>query len=245
MGMLSCEKLWLCLSLALTQLFIFWHRCWRISWTFLILATPISYISAFRLKIGLFYNSHKKSCTFIWAIQHTEYVDVVTLLQIKVETFQDPYDKGYLPTHLCLMGLAQWLDKKWRLHVREVIPCVHCIQGFGNHFGFGYDDHGCNPQVYHTGIGGRGHGTRGYEDRFDGGHGHEARGTDRADGCPRYPGKLVKVSRNLSGTWAAMLALITTGACLIRIFNVAHANVLATLQRCVICLLRLFFSPNI
>ncbi len=44
---------------------------------------------------------------------------------------------------------------------------------------------------------------------------------------------------------AAMLALSTTGECLIRIFNVMRANMLATLQRCMICLLRLFFSPNI
>jgi hypothetical protein len=51
MGMLPCGKLWLCLSLALTQPFMFWHRCGRISWTFSILATPISYIFAFRLKL--------------------------------------------------------------------------------------------------------------------------------------------------------------------------------------------------
>ncbi len=43
---------------------------------------------------------------------------------------------------------------------------------------------------------------------------------------------------------AAMLALITTGVCLIRIFNVTHhANVLPMLRRRVICFLRLFFLP--
>jgi hypothetical protein len=138
-------------------------------------------------KIGLFYDSCKKSCTFLWAIQYNEYVNVVTLLQTSVETFQDPYDKGYLPTHLCLMSLAQRLDKNWRYHVRKVIPCVRCIQGVGYHFGFGYDDHGYNPQVYCTNIGGRGCDTRGYDDRFDGGHGLDTWGTDHADGCPRYP----------------------------------------------------------
>jgi hypothetical protein len=124
-----------------------------------------AHILYFRLqaKIGLFYDSCKKICTFLWAIQHTEYVDVVTPLQTSVETFQDPYDEGYLPTQLCLMGSAQWRDKNWRLHVRKVIPCVRCIQGFGNHFGFGYNDHGYNPQVYHTNIGGHGHNTRGYD----------------------------------------------------------------------------------
>jgi hypothetical protein len=109
---------------------------------------------------------------------------------MSVETFQDPYDKDYLPRHLCLMGFAQWLDKNQRLHVHEVIPCVRCIQGFGNHSGFNpqpsYDDHGYNPQVYCTDIGGRGCDARGYDNCFDGGHGCDAQGTDGADGCPRY-----------------------------------------------------------
>jgi hypothetical protein len=48
----------------------------------------------------------KNCCTFLRAIQHTEYVDAVMLLQTSVETFQDQFDDGYLPTHLCLMGLA-------------------------------------------------------------------------------------------------------------------------------------------
>jgi hypothetical protein len=49
----------------------------------------------FRLqaKIGFFYDFCKKSCTFLPAIQHTKYVDDATLLQMSVETFQDPYDK--------------------------------------------------------------------------------------------------------------------------------------------------------
>jgi hypothetical protein len=49
-------------------------------------------------------------------------------------------------------------------------------------------------------------------------------------------------------TWligVAMFSLITTSACLIRIFDVTRVNVLALLRQCVICLLRLFFSPNI
>ncbi len=85
------------------------------------------------------------------------------------------------------MDLAQQLDKNWRIHICKVIPCVRRIQGVSNHFGFGYDDHGYNPQVYCTNISGHGCNARGYDDRFDGGRGCDAWGTGRADGCPRYP----------------------------------------------------------
>ncbi len=86
------------------------------------------------------------------------------------------------------MDLAQRLEKNWRLHIRKVIPHVCSIQGISNHSGFGpqplYHDHGHNPQVYCTNIVGRGRDTKGYDDRFDGGCGCDARGTDHADGCP-------------------------------------------------------------
>jgi hypothetical protein len=190
-------------------------------------------------KIGLFYDSCKKSCTFLRAIQHTEYVDVVTLLQTSVESFQDPYDKGYLPTHLCLMGLAQRLDKNWRLHILEVIPCVHCIQDIGIAPVLGMMTvviilkfivptsvaMVAIPRVMPTVLmvvmvmmlG----------------------ALIVLMAAPDTP--LVDVTRLIG---AAMLALITTGACLIRIFNGMRAKVSAMLRRCVMCLLRLIFSPN-
>ena len=83
-----------------------------------------AHILYFRLqaKVGLYYDSRKKSCTFLRALQHTEYVDVVTLLQTSVETCQDQFDDGYLPTHLCLMGLAQRIEWNRHSHIREVLP---------------------------------------------------------------------------------------------------------------------------
>ena len=47
-----------------------------------ILGFAHTHILYFRLqaKVGLYYDSRKKSCTFLRAIQHKEYVDVVTLL---------------------------------------------------------------------------------------------------------------------------------------------------------------------
>jgi hypothetical protein len=46
----------------------------------------------FRLqaKVGLYYDSRKKSSIFLRALQHTEYVDMVLLLQTSVETCLDP-----------------------------------------------------------------------------------------------------------------------------------------------------------
>jgi hypothetical protein len=61
----------------------------------------------FRLqaKLGLFLDNRKMGCTFLWAVQHTAYVDVVTTLQMHVDSYQD-FKEGYLPPLLCLMGLA-------------------------------------------------------------------------------------------------------------------------------------------
>ncbi len=74
-----------------------------------------AFLLYFRLqaKLGLFHDDHTKSCTFLRAIQHMEYVDVVTIPQTHVETYMDSmseYDNGYLPSHLCLVGLAQRID---------------------------------------------------------------------------------------------------------------------------------------
>ena len=153
----------------------------------------------FRLqaKVGLYYDSRRKSCTFLRAIQHTEYVDVVTLLQTSVETCRDPFDDGYLPAHLCLMGLALRIDNNRRSHVREVLPRVRRIQGSSAE-PFYDDDH--RPQIYRTDSGVRrgdtrdfgsrhGGGYRGRDDRgADGGsRGRDDRGSDRGFGRSRYP----------------------------------------------------------
>ncbi len=128
----------------------------------------------FQAKLGLFLDDRKKSCTFLWAVQHTAYADVVTTLQTHVETFQD-FKEGYLPPHLCLMGLAQCIDKNSQSCVHDILPRVHCIQGFGeppelfHHLSCLIQ--GYSPQVYQTDLAGHGQGAKGC---FDGGHGHDA-----------------------------------------------------------------------
>ncbi len=145
-----------------------------------------THILYFRLqaKVGLYYDSCKKSCTFLRAIQHTEYVDVVTLLQTSVETFRDQFDDGYLPTHLCLMGLAQRIDRNRRSHIFEVLPPVRRIQGSSPDTP--YDDD-FRPHIYRTNFGGRGWDYRGLGDHPGGNRGHDARGTDRGVVRSRFP----------------------------------------------------------
>jgi len=140
----------------------------------------------FRLqaKVGLYYDSRKKSSTFLRTLQHTEYVDVVLLLQTSVETYLDPYDDGYLPTHLCLMGLALRLEKNRRSHIREVLPRVRRIQGASPEPS--YDDE-FTPRIYRTDLSGRGRDHQNYGDRPGGRRGRDAHGSDRGFGRSRFP----------------------------------------------------------
>jgi hypothetical protein len=56
-------------------------------------------------KQGLYYDEKTRSTTFIHAVQQTEYVEVVKMLQTNINSFHD-FNPGYLPPHLCMMELA-------------------------------------------------------------------------------------------------------------------------------------------
>jgi hypothetical protein len=152
-----------------------------------------AFLLYFRLqaKLGLFHDDRKKSCTFLWAIQHTEYVDVVTILQTHVETYMDSmskFDNGYLPSHLCLVGLAQRIDKNWQSCIRDVLLRACGMQGFGISYDTvslpSYYVQGYAPQVFRTGISGHGRDARGFQARFDGDRDHDSRHDDRP---PQFP----------------------------------------------------------
>ena len=64
-------------------------------------------------KRGLYYDDRTRSSTFLRAIQQTEYIEVVTTLQTHIESYQD-MDMGYLPPNLCMMELANRIDKNAR-----------------------------------------------------------------------------------------------------------------------------------
>jgi hypothetical protein len=69
-------------------------------------------------KRGLYYDERTRSSTFLRAIQQTEYVEVVTTLQTHIESYQD-MDMGYLPPNLCMMELANRIDKNARARVSQ------------------------------------------------------------------------------------------------------------------------------
>ncbi len=154
-----------------------------------------AFLLYFRLqaKLGLFHDNRTKSCTFLWAIQHTDYVDVVTILQTHVETYMDSmseYDNGYLPSHLCLVGLAQRIDKNWQSRICDVLPRMRRMQGSGASYDMdplpSYYVQGYTPQIFRTGISGRGHDARGFQARFDGNRDRDSQHDDRP---PRFPAR--------------------------------------------------------
>jgi hypothetical protein len=83
----------------------------------------LAFVLYFRLKAkkGLVHNDCTKSITFLQAIREPVYVDVITTLHAHVDTFQSP-DFGYLPPHLCMMGLATQMHKNAKARVRDIYP---------------------------------------------------------------------------------------------------------------------------
>ncbi len=93
-----------------------------------------AHILYFRLqaKQGLYYDERTCSTTFLHAVQQTEYVEVVTMLQTNIDLFQD-LDPGYLPPHLCMMELADQIDKSAKARVNTYYcPWAHLIWGGNN-----------------------------------------------------------------------------------------------------------------
>jgi hypothetical protein len=71
-----------------------------------------------KAKRGLYYGKCMHSSTFLRAIQQMEYVDVVTTLQTHIKSYQD-IDADYLPPNLCMLELANWIDKNARARVSQ------------------------------------------------------------------------------------------------------------------------------
>jgi hypothetical protein len=69
-------------------------------------------------KRGLYYDKRTRSSTFLRAIQQTDYVEVGTTLQTHIESYQD-MDAGYLPPNLCMMELANRIDKNAKAWVSQ------------------------------------------------------------------------------------------------------------------------------
>jgi hypothetical protein len=91
----------------------------------------LAFVLYFRLmaKKGLVHDERTKSVSFLQAIREPAYIDVITTLHAHIDTFQSPAF-GYLPPHLCMMGLATQMHKNAQARVREIFPRVHRAMGY-------------------------------------------------------------------------------------------------------------------
>jgi hypothetical protein len=67
---------------------------------------------------------------FLCTIQYSDFANTVTTLQLRVNSFRDKYDNGYLPPHLCLHGLATSIHQNSQARMRDIIsPRVQRLEG--------------------------------------------------------------------------------------------------------------------
>jgi hypothetical protein len=83
-------------------------------------------------KHNMFFSSCMQSNIFLRNILQSEYANVVTTLQSHVNACSCDYDEGYLPTNLCINGIATSIPQNATARVRDVahgIPHVHRMLG--------------------------------------------------------------------------------------------------------------------
>ena len=95
-------------------------------------------------KKGLYYDKHTQSLTFLRAMQQTEYVDMVTTLQTYIDSYQD-MDAGFLPPNLCMLELANRIDKSVKACVSQYdLPWANWM--YSGDWGMEYDS-STSPQI--------------------------------------------------------------------------------------------------
>ena len=81
----------------------------------------------------MFFSLHTQTNIFLCNIQQSEYADVVTTLQSHMNAYICEDDDGYLPTNLCINGIATLIHTNAACHVRDIahgLPWVH--RAFGD-----------------------------------------------------------------------------------------------------------------
>jgi hypothetical protein len=79
-------------------------------------------------KMHYHYTDCTKSGIFLRAIQHSDYADTVTMLQLHVNSYREDYDTGNLPPHLHLHGLAKSIHQNAQSRLRDIaFPRVRCF----------------------------------------------------------------------------------------------------------------------
>jgi hypothetical protein len=80
-------------------------------------------------KHNTFFSSRTQTNIFLRNIQQSKYTDVITTLQSHVNAYICEDDDGYLPTNLCINGIATAIHMNAANCVRDVapgLPCVSC-----------------------------------------------------------------------------------------------------------------------
>ena len=72
------------------------------------------------------------SLTFLNAIAEPAYADTVTTLLTCITNYPTDMDDGYLPTHLCVMGLASQINTNARSRAVAVIPRIRRTIAMGD-----------------------------------------------------------------------------------------------------------------
>ncbi len=92
-------------------------------------------------KHKMFFSSRTQTNIFLHNILHSEYADMVTTFQSHVKGYHSEDDDGYLPSNLCINGIATAIHLNASARARDVglgSPRVHRIQGdlcFDHHLG--------------------------------------------------------------------------------------------------------------
>jgi hypothetical protein len=98
-----------------------------------------------------------RTCTnmFLRAITTSEYADVVTNIQSHIDIFRHEDDDGFLPTHLCLRGIANLIHHNAKARVRNIgRPRIHCMLSGNGANNWPVDEYmsyyiqGSRPQVF-------------------------------------------------------------------------------------------------
>ena len=86
----------------------------------------ISFLLYFRLqaKKGVVQDDRTHSLTFLNALGEPAYADTVTTLLTCIMNYPSEWDDGYLPTHLCVMGLANQINTDARSRALAVVPKI-------------------------------------------------------------------------------------------------------------------------
>jgi hypothetical protein len=83
-------------------------------------------------KHNMFFNARTQTNIFLRNILHSEYADIVTTLQSHVNAYLREDDDGYLPSNLCINGIATAIHLNASTQVRDVglgTPRVRHVQG--------------------------------------------------------------------------------------------------------------------